>query len=114
MKKKGQALVEFIIILPIFIMLVLGVFDIGNILISKIHLESTLSEAVELYKKNYSLEEIKKDLEIDSNRYELLVKKDEKYQTFTIIKKVDIITPGLNIIFDNPYEVSISRSTYNE
>lgn len=110
MKKKGQALVEFVIILPIFIMLVLGVIDIGNILYSKINLENTLSSVIELYQKDYSLSEIQSDLDLNSDIYEIHTESDGEYQKFTIIKKIDIITPGLNFVFDNPYELSLSRS----
>lgn len=114
MKKKGQALVEFVIILPIFIMLVLGVIDIGNILYSKIHLEDTLSRVIELYNKNQSIEEIQSKLDLQSNIYEIKIQSDSDYQEFMIIKKIDIITPGLHLVFDNPYELIISRSIINE
>jgi hypothetical protein len=37
---KGQALVEFILIIPVFAFLILGIIDIGNIVINKYNLES--------------------------------------------------------------------------
>ena len=33
--KKGQALVEFIIIAPIFIMMIMSVIDLGNVIYKK-------------------------------------------------------------------------------
>ena len=37
--KKGQALVEFVVIMPIFIMLLISIIDLGNIIYKKYHLE---------------------------------------------------------------------------
>ena len=44
MNKKGQALVEFILILPIFIFILLAIVDIGKINIMKSHLETLLKD----------------------------------------------------------------------
>ena len=46
---KGQALVEFIIILPVALLLVLGVIDFGNIIYKKYTLENDLNTVVDLY-----------------------------------------------------------------
>ena len=43
MNKKGQALIEFIIILPIFIMIMLAVFDYVRIYSEKSNLENVKS-----------------------------------------------------------------------
>ena len=42
MNKKGQALVEFVLILPILIFIVMAFIDIGRLMIMKNHLESVL------------------------------------------------------------------------
>ena len=47
MNKKGQALVEFILILPILILILLLVIDMGRLMIMKNHLESVLSNVKE-------------------------------------------------------------------
>ena len=46
MNKKGQALIEFIIILPIFIMLMLAVFDYVRIYSEKSNLESVIEDVI--------------------------------------------------------------------
>ena len=46
--KKGQALVEFVIILPIFLFLLLGVIDVGRIMYTKVNLENTISDVVDM------------------------------------------------------------------
>ena len=48
---KGQALVEFVIILPIILMILFIIIDFSNIFYQKNHLESTLNDVVE-YKEN--------------------------------------------------------------
>lgn len=113
MKKKGQALVEFVIILPIFILLVLGVFDIGKILYSKINLEDQMSDLVDFYQSGKSLDEIKKIMKL-STHYEIQVDQDDEFTNLVLIKKIDIITPGLQFVFDNPYSLEIKRSILNE
>ena len=40
MNRKGQALVEFVLILPLFIMLLFAIIDFGNILNQKSKLEN--------------------------------------------------------------------------
>ena len=46
---KGQALVEFVLIVPILIFILLALIDIGNVIINKYKLEDNLSTIVELY-----------------------------------------------------------------
>ena len=113
MKKHGQALVEFIIILPIFLLLVFGIFDIGKILYNKIILEQQISEVITLYQKGKDPEEIKTNLDLNKD-VTLNVESDNDYLNFNLTKEVDIITPGLNLIFNNPYELKITRSILNE
>ncbi len=110
MKKKGQALVEFIIILPVFLILLLGVFDIGKLFYMKIRLEDQISDVVDLYKKGESQENIKNKLDIE----EIDVKKEDTLTNLTIYKNISIITPGLNLILKNPYKIEVSRSILNE
>ena len=50
LNKKGQALIEFVIILPIFLLLVMGVLDFGNILYQKYKLENSVDYITDLYK----------------------------------------------------------------
>lgn len=113
MNKRGQALVEFIIILPVFLMLLLGIVDIGMIISANINLESQVSEVVDLYKLGKSEEEIAKRLELNDNKIELIVVRDDEYINFSLVKKIDIITPGLNLILGNPYSLEIKRSIEN-
>lgn len=108
-KRRGQALVEFVIILPIFILLVLGCIDIGRIMYAKMNLEEQMSDVVNYYKNGKSIEEIKDKI---SNSID--IKNDNEYINISLSKEIDIITPGLQIVFDNPYLIKVERSILNE
>jgi len=114
MKKKGQALVEFVIIMPIFIMLVLGIMDVGKIMYSKINLEEQVSDVITLYQNGKSKEEIMEKLKFSDDSIILNIKIEEDNIDFELIKEIDIITPGLNLIFNNPYLLKVTRSTLND
>ena len=100
LNKKGQALVEFIIILPIIIILMLAVFDFVKIMQTKMNLESTIEEVI-------------LDDTINLDKDINLTKKDEdNYTTYTVTKNVDITSPILSAILKNKYEVKVTRSIY--
>ena len=103
--KRGQALVEFILILPILLLLVFAIFDFGRILLCKMHLENVMNEVTSLDEskiENY----LKKDNEYDIS---YTIKKDI-YETITLESKINLITPGLKSILKNPYTVKIERN----
>ncbi len=107
--KKGQALVEFIIILPVFLMLVLGVIDLGQILYQKNVLESEMTDVITMYDGGKTQEEIESKLAFSKNNITLKIENEKE---FSLIKSIDIITPGLNLIMGNPYELKVSRVTH--
>lgn len=105
MNNKGQALVEFVLILPVFLFILFAVIDFGMIFSSKNELENNSMDIIELYKNGTSLEEIKsmyKDNSID-------ISNDTKYYKFNISISVNLITPGFNRIFGDPYVVRVER-----
>lgn len=109
MNRKGQALVEFVLILPIFIMILFSIVDFGMIFNKKNELENISVDVVNMLNKDIPLEEIKSeyadiDIEISS---------DDKYKNVVISNKIDILTPGLNRILGNPYEVKVERKIPN-
>lgn len=104
--KKGQALVEFIIILPVFIFLVFGLIDFGKIIYIKNELNILLPDIEEMYKKNNTEEEITGLVKKNNKDNILDIKSDDIYITFKVSRSLDIITPGLNNIIGNPYKIS--------
>ncbi len=110
--KKGQALVEFVIIMPIFLLLVLGVIDIGKILYNQTKLEGALGEVILLADQGMAEDEILENL--DLNDTHLVVEEEGGFRKYHLFKEIDIVTPGLNLIFGNPYEIDVSRSIIDE
>ena len=108
--KKGQSLVEFVIILPIFVFMVLTVIDIGKIIFFRNELENEMSDVIDLYRNQKSYEEILSDLELQNSDIELqILNTDNETLTFYLSRNVEIITPGLNLILSNPYPVEVKR-----
>ena len=108
---KGQALIEFILILPILLILTIGIFDLFNMQNQKYELSNDLDYVSELY-INGKQNEINEYL---NNKNIVMVQKiDGTFIEIRLTKKVKLITPLLNKILSNPYEISVKRSVYYE
>ena len=59
MNRRGQALVEFILILPIFIMLMFVIIDFGMVFNEKNKLENKSMEIIEFINQRKEIDEIK-------------------------------------------------------
>lgn len=106
MNKKGQALVEFIIILPVFIFMILAIIDIGKMLYDKSAMQSKLNDAVQMYENGKKYDDIKEYITKSDLVYKLELKNENNdYIEFAIKKKPNITTPGLNLIFKKDIEV---------
>ena len=106
MNNKGQALIEFVLILPVFLMILFVIVDFGVILNNKSKLENISSDVVLMYKNGDSISEINdvtNDIQVSVSSYK------DKYIKIVLRKEVDLITPGLNRILDDPYEIRIER-----
>lgn len=110
MNRKGQALVEFILILPIFLMLLFVIIDFGVVFSHKNSLENTSSDIVRMYLNGSTIEDIKNiytDIDIDITSY-------KEYSRITIYDNIKLITPGAYRILGSPYIISVERVVYNE
>lgn len=108
-KCTGQALVEFVIILPIFIFMLLAVIDLGKILYFKNNLESRMDKIITDY-ESLQDETLFQERFLEQEKSILLeTSRDEGYLIFQLKRPTDIITPGLNLIFGSPYIVSVKR-----
>mgnify|MGYP003571291486 CR=1 FL=1 len=105
MNNKGQALVEFVLILPILIMILFVIVDFGMIFNTKSDLENKSSDIILQLNNNQTLEQIK------NNYDELEIETEVIGDNLKIVFKdyVNIITPGLNRIIEDPYPVSVER-----
>ena len=114
MNKKGQALVEFVIILPVLLMILFVMIDFGLIIYNKSKLENKINDVVEMISNNESDEDIKLFINEGQNRKTTYKVIEGKNKTIKLFTSVNIITPGLNIVLDNPYKIEVSRVIYNE
>ena len=109
MNRKGQALVEFVLILPIFIMILFSIVDFGMIFNKKNELENISIDIINLLNNNNKIEEIQKEYP----KVDIKLTNEEKYTIVEISTKVNIITPGLNRVLGNPYIVKVERKIPN-
>lgn len=108
---KGQALIEFIIILPIFLLLIISLIDFGNIFIKKNSLENNLDTIVSLYKEDKT-DDIK-DYTLRNN-LDLAISNDGKFKKFTIKKKIKLTSPLLILPFGSNYEITTEKDIYDK
>lgn len=105
MNRKGQALIEFVLILPVFILILFAVIDFGIIFSTKNSLENDSADIIELFNKGTELEEIEKVYK-DSK---INISDDGEYYKLIVSKSVSLITPGFNRIFGDPYIINVER-----
>lgn len=60
--KRGQALVEFAILLPIFVFILFACIDFGKIFYIKNNLESRMDDIITAYQETKDIEELQKNL----------------------------------------------------
>lgn len=111
--KKGQALVEFVIILPITLLLIFCVVDFSRVITLKNSLENKVSDVVMLYQDGNTYDEIK-SLVDKKNDLEIEFLNNENYVTINVSKKIKPITPFLTYIKEDVFNVSVSRVIKNE
>ena len=105
MNRKGQALVEFVLILPVFLFILFIIIDFGRVFTKTNQLESDSNDIIQLFKNGTSISELK-SLYLDNK---LSIVQDGEYYKFVISASVDLVTPGLNRIMDDPYVISVER-----
>lgn len=113
MNRKGQALVEFIIILPIMIFVLLAIVDFGIISYNKNRLENMIDDVSKMYKNNETTEEINKFIKDNDKDITYQINNKEKYITIKLSKKYKSITPGIDKMFKIS-NIDVEREIYNE
>lgn len=108
---KGQALVEFIIILPIFLLLLISTIDFGNIYIKKMSLENDLDLVYDLYKdKEYT----KINDYITSKDISVTYEEVDDFTNIKLEKDINVFSPVLVSILGKDYKVEVERTLYNK
>jgi Flp pilus assembly protein TadG len=106
---RGQALIEFVLILPVLLLLIFALIDFGRIIVCKSHLEGVMNEV-----SNLTDDEITSYLKKDTDYKITYTVKLDEYRNITLTTKLDLITPGLKNILSNPYVVKVERSIVYE
>ena len=109
MNKKGQALVEFILILPVLLLIAMAMIDIGNIFLNKYDLNKDLETVTELYQNNDT-----KNLGVYLANEELSLSEESKNGMIilTLKKNVKISAPILTNILGKSYEIKTTKTIY--
>lgn len=106
MNRKGQALVEFVLILPIFLMILFTIVDFGILLHSKNELQNQSTDIIRMINNGNTLEEL-------SNEYSNLTIKiepyKEEYQKVILTEQIHLITPFLDKFLGDPCEIEVER-----
>ncbi len=103
---KAQALIEFVLILPVLIMIIFAVFDFGRIYVAKNKVENITSDAIRYIEADKDFDDIEEIIKKDNDIDELnITVEDESYLMIYISKKIAYITPGINLILGDNYEI---------
>lgn len=107
MNKKGQALVEFVILMPIFIFIAIAIFDVGNIIINKYELENDINVIADFYEENKENEIMAYVKKIDAK-----IKYDNtsSYNEITLSKKVNVLTPIVRQALGKSFEIKAHKT----
>lgn len=111
MNRKGQALVEFILILPVFLIILFTILDFGNIFYSKNKLENVSTDIVLMMKNGEGLEKIEeqyKGISITKNTY------GEDYYRVRFEQEIVLMNPFLYRILGNPFVIEVERVIPND
>ena len=108
---KGQALVEFVIIIPIIIMIIFIIIDFSNVFYQKNHLETVVNDIANYKENNKSNEYVQNNIEKDIS---VTYKLNEDNLTITVSKDVNLITPFSSMFFNDPFTITTERTIIYE
>jgi len=112
MNRSGQALVEFVFILSIFLFILFIIVDFGIIFSSLNSLENSSIDIINLLERDTNISEVE-DVYSDFD-IEISYSDDNKYCNVVISDQVDLITPGIGLVLDDPYVISVKRVFLND
>ena len=110
MNKRGQALIEFVLILPIFLFILLTIYDFGIIFNTKNKVSSYSNDIINMYNNGKSID----DIETIYDDLSITYSNENNYSKLEISDSVNLMTPIMKKIFGNPYEVKLERYVPNE
>ncbi|MDD2489998.1 MAG: pilus assembly protein [Bacilli bacterium] len=115
MSNKGQALLEFILILPVFLMLFIGIIDFGRIIYEKNKLENVMGDVIDMINLNYPISEIDTELKTNYNKnINLKINTNNNKKTIKLNTDIDLYMLGLDLVLPDPFPIKTSRVIHNE
>ena len=105
--KKGQALIEFVLLLPIIIILIFSNIDILNLILNKNNINTKLNDEIVMFEENkQSIVDLEKNLEKEN----IDITFTENSNSILIIFKKEIkwISPITELVLKN-YTISTER-----
>ncbi len=109
MNNRGQALVEFILILPVILITIVVLTDLGSIFVQKINLNNSMTTVVELYQNNKK-EEMLAYVAKENLKYE--EKEINDMVELTLKKDIKVSAPILNNVLGKTYVAETSQTIY--
>ncbi len=110
--QRGQALVEFVIILPVTLILMFCIIDFARVISTKSDLESITQDVTILYQSGKTLEDIENELDLSD--VNLSIEIDGEYVNISTSKEIKPITPGFSYVLKNVFNVEVNRVVRNE
>ena len=106
--KKGQALIEFVLIIPIILLALLAIIDFSMVFYNKNHLEGVLNGSITYVLNGKTSSEIKEL--IDDEDIKLSITFEEKIVKVKLTKEVDLISP----FFKSNFNIETERAVIYE
>lgn len=111
MNRKGQALVEFVILIPVIMMIIFVIIDFSNVFYQKNYLENVTNDVVRLKERGKSDQYVKK---VTDNDIKITYKSSGEFKKIVVSKNVHLVTPFSTMFFKNPYIIKTERVIYYE
>lgn len=109
MKDKGQALIEFVLILPVILLILLYIIEFGRITLKKQQLESNMDLIVNLYEEKKQQE---LNTYISNNNIIINYNKQNDLTTIEIKQNIKSNMPLINRIIGNT--ITTKRTIYEK
>ena len=111
MNNKGQALIEFILIVPVLILIFLALVDIGNIFLKKYELNDNLETVATLY-ENKEMEKLNNFVNVQNITFK--ESKNNDLINLTVTKNVKVSAPILSNVLGKKFKIEASKNIYSE
>lgn len=112
--KKGQALIEFVLILPVLLLLIFGMIDLGKIVLRKSELDNLISDKITVWKNSgENIDALVTYLKDENIEVKITKNKTTSFITVDVYEKVDWFTPVVSNILDD-YTIHIKRVVADE